>query len=83
MEVFTSGHHSFTLEFLFVAKWVNDQWRAWAVSVSRRWQDRRGKIGVVRSVWRDRQWRDQIGEKAWRECQTERARDVNEERARD
>ena len=49
MEVFTSGHRSFTLEFLFVAKWVNDQWRAWVVSVSQRDKIGDGEIGVVRS----------------------------------
>ena len=64
MEVFTSGHRSFTLEFLFVAKWVNDQWRAWAVSVSWRGEIGDGKIGdgeidVARSAWRDR--RGEIG----------------------
>ena len=51
---------SFTLEFLFVAKWVSDQWRAWAISVSQC-----GEIDVARRRC----------EMAKRECQTERERE--------
>ena len=50
MEVSLPVTVSFTLEFLFVAKWINDLWRAWAVSVSQRGEIGDGEISVARST---------------------------------
>ncbi|KAF3944582.1 hypothetical protein CMV_028963 [Castanea mollissima] len=53
------------LEFLFIAKWVSDQWQAWAVSVSRH-----GEIGMTRSAIARSAWQDGDEKKRDRRDQT-------------
>ena len=69
MEVFTSGHC-----VLHIGVPLHRKMGQWSMV----------SLGdLYLSTWQDRRWQVRSGERVWREWQTERARDVDEERARD